>query len=181
MPDIRIAVPQERSKTMAANPGSTPTTPASEEGKPSDKETKSNPLKDYLSSIVALVVLIVYAVFIFYLLTLTNLQETAWSRAVYLFGGTEAIAFAAAGFFFGNTVQRQQTDKAEKDANAANKKKDQAEAERNRSEIEKATIVSKADDLKQFISSVIDRRGKAALAPDPDIQSIQDFAGKLFP
>jgi hypothetical protein len=100
--------------------------------------TSNNPLKDNLAAIIAIVVLIVYAVFIFYLLTLATLPDTAWNRAIYLFGGTEAIAFAAAGFFFGNQVQRQQTTKAEKDAAKANSKMELAEEQNKQLAIEKA-------------------------------------------
>jgi hypothetical protein len=52
-------------------------------------------------------------------------DERHWTRATYLFGSVEAIAFAAAGFLFGREVHRQQAAKAEQRA---------AEAERNTKE-----------------------------------------------
>lgn len=41
-------------------------------------------------------------------------DETKWTRRVYIYGGVEAIVFAAAGALFGTGVQRAQVAKAEK-------------------------------------------------------------------
>ena len=71
-------------------------------------------LKDYLAPIVAFLFLTAFAIFIIYLLRLTNEHEIQWTRAIYLFNGVETIAFAAAGFFFGSEIQRKRADRAEK-------------------------------------------------------------------
>ena len=93
------------------HPTTPATHPASHAENTSEKKT-SNAFKDNLAAIFGIIVLVAYAGFIFYMLTLTSLPDPGWNRAVYLFGGTEAIAFAAAGALFGNTVQRQQTKEA---------------------------------------------------------------------
>ena len=45
--------------------------------------------------------------------------ETEWQRAMVLFGGVEAVAFAAGGYFFGTQVQRSKVDEAKKEAENA--------------------------------------------------------------
>lgn len=76
-------------------------------------------MKNVLASFVALLALAGFAWFITYMLGLTTTTETQWTRAVYLFTGAEAIAFAAAGFFFGREVNRQRAERAEDRADKA--------------------------------------------------------------
>ena len=45
--------------------------------------------------------------------------EEEWARLVYLLSGVEAIAFAAAGYFFGREVNRARAEAAEEDANVS--------------------------------------------------------------
>jgi hypothetical protein len=144
--------------------------------------TNNNPLKDNLAAIIAILVLIAYAVFIFYLLTLTTLPDTAWNRAVYLFGGTEAIAFAAAGFFFGNQVQRQQTTKAEKDAAIAISKKELAEEQNKQLEIEKARTDANINAYRVNLNEV--NQNQQSFAPQAAVQQLNDLEqhfNALFP
>lgn len=54
-----------------------------------------------------------FAVLVVYMLSLLASSETTWSRALYLFSGVEAIAFAAAGYLFGREVNRQRAESAE--------------------------------------------------------------------
>ncbi len=60
-----------------------------------------------------------FALLVIYMLSLLTSSETTWNRALYLFAGVEAIAFAAAGYFFGREVHRQRADGAEARANRA--------------------------------------------------------------
>jgi len=52
-------------------------------------------------------------------LTGPTVTETEWGRNVYLYGGLEALAFAAAGFLFGREVNRQRAERAERHADSA--------------------------------------------------------------
>src|SRR3989442_61037 len=73
-------------------------------------------MKNRLASVVALAALAGFAWFVIYMLQLSSATEVAWARAVYVFGGVEAIAFAAAGFLFGREVHRERAEQAEKRA-----------------------------------------------------------------
>jgi hypothetical protein len=67
-------------------------------------------------TIIGIVSLVLFFGFVWYMLELTNSAEPQWTRTVYLFNGVEAIAFAAAGFFFGREVHRERAETAEKRA-----------------------------------------------------------------
>src|ERR1700761_9167059 len=68
-------------------------------------------------AIVAVVILIAFVASIYFLFTQSaTADERLWSRLVYLYGGIEALAFAAAGYLFGREVHRQQAENAEKRA-----------------------------------------------------------------
>lgn len=61
--------------------------------------------------------LLAFFVLLFYLLSqVQELSDIAWTRAVYLLTGVEAIVFAAMGFVFGREVQRGRAEKAEERA-----------------------------------------------------------------
>lgn len=151
----------------------------------------SNPLKDNLASILAFLLLIAFAIFIVYLLGLTSAQETQWTRSVYLFSGAEAIAFAAAGFFFGSEIQRKRAERAEEKA---------GEAEQAASEAEKEAIkeVTKGRTLNEAIQSKLQERVDASKTHGSsehysglgeseekislvDLREIANLANRLFP
>jgi hypothetical protein len=76
---------------------------------------------------VAVSVLVAFAAFLWFMTTKASVNnEVEWNRLVYLFGGVEAIAFAAAGFLFGREVHRRQAEKAEQQAAKAEKQADKA-------------------------------------------------------
>ncbi|GEM84005.1 hypothetical protein [Meiothermus hypogaeus] len=60
-----------------------------------------------------------FAVLVVYMFSLLASSETTWSRALYLFAGVEAMAFAAAGYLFGREVNRQRAESAERRASQA--------------------------------------------------------------
>src|SRR4051812_14701834 len=62
---------------------------------------------------VAIAAIVLWAVFVVVMFLLSDSGETRWTRAVYIFGSVEAIAFAAAGALFGVTVQRERVERAE--------------------------------------------------------------------
>jgi hypothetical protein len=75
--------------------------------------------KDVIAAIIGALILVAFGVFIVYLLRNLRLEEIQWARAFLLFGGVEAIAFAAAGYFFGTQVQRGKVEEAKAEAEAA--------------------------------------------------------------
>jgi hypothetical protein len=60
--------------------------------------------------------------------------EKEWSRLVYLLGGVEAIAFAAAGYFFGREVNRARAERAEEDVRVSRDDSRRAEDRASRAE-----------------------------------------------
>ncbi|PWK33235.1 ABC transporter permease [Actinoplanes xinjiangensis] len=61
--------------------------------------------------IVAVVLLALFVIFIGVLVVLRGSEH--WDRLIYLFGGLEALVFAAVGALFGTGVQRSQTAQAQ--------------------------------------------------------------------
>lgn len=78
-------------------------------------------LGKWVPYIVAFLVLGTFVYFAIRMMGLTEAEEMEWARYVYVFGGIEAIAFAAAGFLFGKEVHRVQAESAEKRADDAQK------------------------------------------------------------
>jgi hypothetical protein len=85
----------------------------------------------YLITItIAVVLLLAFGLFVYYLTaTSSSLNELAWERRVYLFGGVEAIVFTAVGWIFGREVNRGQVDAAENRAKTSEQKADTATSE----------------------------------------------------
>lgn len=69
--------------------------------------------KDWVSIGLGMAVLGGFAALVVYMFGLLTADETTWSRALYLFAGVEAIAFAAAGYVFGREVHRTRAEQAE--------------------------------------------------------------------
>ena len=70
--------------------------------------------------VVAIVVVVLFAYFAYFLVDhadTTNQRE--WERWVYVYGGIEAIAFAAIGWMFGREVNRERAENAEQRADVA--------------------------------------------------------------
>jgi hypothetical protein len=138
----------------------------------------SNAFKDNLAAIFGIIVLVAYAGFIFYMLTLTSLPDTSWNRAVYLLGGTEAIAFAAAGALFGNTVQRQQTKDLKDEAKQAKQDQARAEQEKNNQKMENA----RQDEGVAIMSRAFARtKTEENKAPEQAMQELQALFEDAFP
>jgi hypothetical protein len=66
--------------------------------------------------VAAFVALVAFGVFVWFLITQTDADETRWTRLAWVFASVEAIAFGAAGALFGSSIQRQQTVSAEERA-----------------------------------------------------------------
>jgi hypothetical protein len=100
-------------------------------------------------ALLGVAVLAGFAIFIIYLLNHIQENDIQWSRAIYLFGGVEAVAFAAAGYFFGTQVQRGRVEEAKKEADAATQVKEAAQttasAERRAARVLAEGVVASAD------------------------------------
>jgi hypothetical protein len=70
----------------------------------------------------------------YYLARHIGAEQLQWDRLVYIFGGIEAVAFAAAGYFFGKEVNRQRAQSAEGKVERAEKAS--REEQEKRSEIQ---------------------------------------------
>ncbi len=103
-------------------------------------EPTTPPTQNKLSGLavyVAVAALIAWLVFTVYLLFQVNSNELAWTRIGWVFASVEAIAFAAAGALFGTAVQRQNVEKAEDRADAA-----EGVAESNRDDATKGRVLA---------------------------------------
>lgn len=105
--------------------------------------------KDVIAPILGVGVLLAFGAFIVFLLKSLDLTDTQWSRAIYLFAGVEAVAFAAAGYFFGTQVQRGKVEEAKADAKAAERvasvTEDKAKAERRAAKVFATGYVKQAE------------------------------------
>jgi hypothetical protein len=76
------------------------------------------------TAVTAIVVLLGFVAFVVYMLTAVDVEDTTWTRLVYVFGSVEAIVFAAAGAMFGTQVQRAQTEDAKERAQSQERRAD---------------------------------------------------------
>jgi uncharacterized membrane protein YcjF (UPF0283 family) len=107
-----------------------------------ERVTTSSTTLTTVAVVVAVVLIAAYLIALFLQWLRIDLPDLAWARGLDLLGGLEALAFAAAGALFGTTVQRQVTEKAEREASAATKRADENEkaAEAGRAVVKLARI-----------------------------------------
>jgi uncharacterized membrane protein len=91
------------------------------------EERLAGTLKDAVAPLLGVLILAAFAAFIFFMLSNLDFSETEWARAAFLFAGVEAVAFAAAGYFFGAQVQRGKVEEARTEARSAEQVKEAAE------------------------------------------------------
>jgi hypothetical protein len=113
--------------------------------------------KDSVAPWIGLVAMAAFGWFVYYLIHNLGAGEPQWSRAVYIFGGVEAVAFAAAGFFFGKEVHRERAETAESEAKTANQAKENAVAE-------KKDVERRLTDVIKIIEEKKNKKSKATLA-----------------
>jgi len=155
---------------------------------------KSSPdLKGMLAPIVAIVVLLAFTYLVIYMMGQKKADETEWTRAVYLFTGVEAIAFAAAGFFFGSEVRRQEAQSANDRADDAQNKADAANDHANASENRATEAEAKGKALAAAIKAEtagqrskagpldVLQAGGALQVVQADFEKLQALANELFP
>jgi hypothetical protein len=137
--------------------------------------------------IAAIVILVAFGLFIYVLLGRTGVDEAEWGRYVYLFGGVEAIAFAAAGVLLGREVHRAQAESAEKRATKAESevKKFEPEAVKGRALADFIEARAEARRAEAARAAEIGIRGTKPSAELGSVQAeldeISSVAKKLFP
>ncbi len=120
-----------------------------------------------------------FALFMMFLLQWLSLGDSEWNRAIYLLGGVEAIAFAAAGYFFGKEINRKRAESAEASATnlaaAATSKAEDAAGSEARGQALRAAIEARKGWLAGPLGT------KEAKPPEAVIDELAVLAEKLFP
>ncbi|OGF58670.1 MAG: hypothetical protein A2Y62_03970 [Candidatus Fischerbacteria bacterium RBG_13_37_8] len=139
-------------------------------------------IKDIITAVVAVMILLCFVWFVKYMLGLVAIGEKEWARALYLFTGVEAIAFAAAGFFFGGKINHVRAEKAEERAENAEKRANanQEEAVKAKGLVEAVKSKGKTHDSKVAIYNTLVPQQAIQLMQE-DIKELTDLANKLFP
>jgi hypothetical protein len=115
---------------------------------------------------IGVLVLVGFGVLLVYMFGLLSSSETTWNRALYLFSGVEAIAFAAAGYFFGREVHRTRAEQAEARAYQAEQQWQQW-----------SQRALEAETKGQSLSTVADMLAKQ----HPELEPLAQMAQTLFP
>jgi hypothetical protein len=161
---------------------------------PTDGDDESRPqstLSTVLSFTQGIIPLLVAIIILWYFgtalkrmfgLTGPAVTETEWGRNVYLYGGLEALAFAAAGFLFGREVNRQRAERAERHADSAQR---DANSARNVAATNAANGRALAEGVRAFagvpteeptrLDAATPARGQA------DLQALRRMADTMFP
>ncbi|HPW73569.1 MAG: hypothetical protein WAZ20_09565 [Methanothrix sp.] len=69
--------------------------------------------KEQIADGLGVIIIAAWLILVYFLLINRGESELLWSRSMFVFGSVEAIAFAAAGYYFGKEVHRERADKAE--------------------------------------------------------------------
>jgi hypothetical protein len=152
-----------------------------------EKEGPLQGLKNAFAIAVAVIAIVGFGVLVAYLFAdASSSSEQVWLRRVYLFGGVEAIVFAAVGWLFGREVNRQQAQEAQQRADESEKTARQESARaadlEARGKAMKAAIVSRRGTYSD--NARVRSRGigaESATAASSDMQELTDFANMLFP
>jgi hypothetical protein len=146
--------------------------PVTKENSPAKKHNmnqNSNNLRDSLAPLVAISALCFFAIFTVYMVNIASTEkENHWNRTLYVFGTVEAIAFAAAGFFFGSEVQRRTVEKAEERVQKVEELAEQAQDDANKGKALAAAVNSLS------LSSTVDKATASGLS-DNEAISIQQI------
>ncbi len=154
----------------------------------------ANSWKDILASALGVLALFGFAIFVAFLLwQAAGAQELTWSRFVYIFSGVEAIAFAAAGYFFGREVHRERADKAETALAKTQAQAESAQGQANVLASENKSLQAKGEMLAESIrakaighqarAGVYSALGASSSAPltQADYEELVQLANKAFP
>jgi hypothetical protein len=145
--------------------------------------------------VVGLAVLVGYTIFLSVMIgEVRQKEQTFWDRYLYLFSSVEALAFAAAGFFFGREVNRGRAEAAESQAKAEANRASTAEKKASR-EAARGEALSEgvrnmfegAGDTPEVSRSGADLRPSAASAgqqvavPAQQIRGLVNLADRWYP
>ncbi len=97
--------------------------------------------KGVVATILGIIILIAFGVFTYYLVRHIGDGQQQWDRLIYVFGGAEAVAFAAAGYFFGKEVHRERAEKAEDKAKKAEEAAKEDYGKRSEAETKLSSLV----------------------------------------
>src|SRR5688572_26058001 len=96
--------------------------------------------------LIAVGVLVAFVGVLIYLFAVSSeADETRWNRVIALYGGVEAIAFAATGFLFGKEINRDQVQRAEKRADVKEAEAAQARTEADTARTKGRTLAAAID------------------------------------
>lgn len=133
-----------------------------------------------IATIVAILLIVVYLVVLFAQWNNVDAAELEWSRRLTLFGGLEALAFAAAGAILGTTVQRQVVKKAEEQASDAKElaKAQQQRADANERDAEKGRALHRLAEVKggQSAGGPVRRGPGGTSTPGGDVGEMLELA-----
>lgn len=150
-------------------------------------------LKNALAPVIGMALVVFYIIFLLSLRGQIKAEELYWTRWIYLLSGVEAIAFAAAGYFFGSEVYRKTAEAAQKDAEDARDEADAAGQRANEAELEAVdanargqalaasiTAKTKGQARKRGTFGVLGGKETASLNQS-DFDELAELAKKLFP
>jgi hypothetical protein len=119
-------------------------------------------LKGAAATVLGTSALMAFGVLVVVLLGHVSDTEQQWTRLVYLFGAVEAIAFSAAGYFFGKEVHRERAEKAETRELEAEGRAQSAQAREAQAGRLQATAETNLRALTQVIETRVEVPGTAA-------------------
>ena len=169
--------------------------PDNQASKPNNGKLETRPTQPPVDSRILRVAVAILAVYLLGLLIMfltRSANEITWARLVYLFGGLEAIAFAAAGYLFGREVNRARAENAEARADEAQADSVEAKQDAAKANADAEKAMEKGQTLAKFITSRVAPEGDlpgdreafgpqaGRVSPD-DIRAIHDLANQLFP
>lgn len=140
--------------------------------------------------LIAVAVLLGFVVLLVYLFGISSTaDEQLWNRAIFLYGGAEAVAFAAAGFLFGREVHRERAEKAEQRADdqaraAASAQKEATDATARGQALRTAIAEKEAligDAGGDFKALSVQDADAAQAATKKQMAELLSFAQKMFP
>lgn len=115
-------------------------------------------------------ILALFAVLVVYMLSKAqSSSEIHWSRMVFLYGGVEAVVFAAGGALFGRQVERAKSQAAEQRADKAEKAASAAQGDAEAGRALRAAVQAEADTAAE--TSADPAQPAAASRPAPGLTS----------
>lgn len=116
--------------------------PAASEGSPAPSGAPTM----VLGSLEKAIAVVLIALFVIFIVVLVFLRASPhWDRLIFLFGGLEALVFAAAGALFGTGVQRAQTVQAQQVASQERQRADANESDAVHGQAIAAMVRAKTD------------------------------------